>query len=150
VGNVKVRTDAIGIKGLNALVKELRAASKTAPRAVTRANKRAAEFIAGRARARAAALGGVAGHVAPTIKAGGTAKVSKVTGGGAGRGEPFFGAEFGALRYHQFKPWRGNQWAPDAENGVGYFLHPVVRESREEFVKIYADTLEEELGGLFK
>lgn len=37
------------------------------------------------------------------------------------------GAEFGAKKYPQFPPWRGNQWS-GVPDGVGYFMHPTIRE----------------------
>lgn len=50
------------------------------------------------------------------------------------------GAEFGAKRWPQFKPWKGN--------GVeaGYFLFPAVRDMREEIVNAYADEIERVFG----
>jgi hypothetical protein len=36
------------------------------------------------------------------------------------------GAEWGARRYKQFPPWRGNQWMSWG-GGPGYFLHPAIR-----------------------
>jgi hypothetical protein len=53
---------------------------------------------------------------------------------------PFaFGAEFGAKRYPQFQPWRGNQWVAGEgpATGVGYFLYPAIRERRAEVERIY-------------
>lgn len=37
------------------------------------------------------------------------------------------GAEWGARKYKQFPPWRGNQWMSWG-GGPGYFLHPAVRQ----------------------
>lgn len=42
-------------------------------------------------------------------------------------GKPWsMGAEFGAVQYPQFKPWRGNK------DEAGYFLWPTIREFRNE------------------
>ena len=43
--------------------------------------------------------------------------------------------------WNQFREWRGNQFEPDAENGVGYWLHPAVRESRTASVELVATEL---------
>lgn len=37
------------------------------------------------------------------------------------------GAEYGAKQYPQFPRWRGNQFNPSA-SGVGYMMHPALRE----------------------
>jgi hypothetical protein len=42
-------------------------------------------------------------------------------------GKPYsFGAEFGAVQWHQFREWRGNQ------DDAGYFLWPAIREFRND------------------
>lgn len=42
-------------------------------------------------------------------------------------GKPWnMGAEFGAIQYPQFEPWRGNK------DEAGYFLWPAIREFRDE------------------
>lgn len=50
------------------------------------------------------------------------------------------GAEFGAKRYPQFKPWRGNG------DEAGYWLFPAVRDMRDEIVDAYADEIERIFG----
>ncbi len=44
--------------------------------------------------------------------------------------------------WNQFKDWRGNQWAPDTENGVGYFLHPAVRDTHDVVIAEYGHAIE--------
>lgn len=57
----------------------------------------------------------------------------------AGRVPDAFGQEFGAKRFPQFQPWRGNQWNPDADSGPGYVLHPTILKNRRQVVDKYGD-----------
>lgn len=83
-----------------------------------------ADVVAADARGRASSQGGVAAKVAPTIRAGATATGAYVA---FGRGQEFaHGAEYGSLRYKQFKGWRGN--GPEA----GWFYYPSVRAKSEQ------------------
>lgn len=50
------------------------------------------------------------------------------------------GAEFGARRYRQFPPWRGNQWMSWG-GGPGYFLHPAIREVGETVLDDYWNSI---------
>jgi len=130
-------TEIVQVRGLRDFQRELRRANTDLPRELRTASLAAAEVVAKAARSKALALGGVAAKTAPSIKAGGEQRRSKVSIGG-----PAFpwalGAEFGAKRYPQFEPWRGNQHQPDLDNGVGYFLYPSIRDTREEFIDVYA------------
>lgn len=60
----------------------------------------------------------------------------------AGKSKEYaLGAEFGAKAHPQFEPWRGNQWVEWGNSGVGYFLHPAVRESTDDVFELYGDRL---------
>lgn len=132
---------AAQIEGLDEFRASLRAAGKEYGRAMGQANKRAAEFVAAEARTRAISRGGSAAKGAQSIKASAAQKAAMVAIGGP-RYQWMLGAEFGAKKYKQFPPWRGNQWQPDANNGVGYFLHPAIRDTRERFEEMYLEELD--------
>lgn len=50
------------------------------------------------------------------------------------------GAEWGARKYKQFPPWRGNQWR-SWEGGPGYFLHPAIREVGQTVLEKYWESI---------
>jgi len=50
------------------------------------------------------------------------------------------GAEWGARRYKQFPPWRGNQWMSWG-GGPGYFLHPAIRSVGEHVLDKYWESI---------
>lgn len=132
---------ALQIDGLDDFRKHLRATDNRLGRAMGQANKKAAEVVASEARTRAQGSGGSAAKGAESIKASAAQRAASVTIGGA-KAPWMPGAEFGARRYRQFPPWRGNQWQPDS-GGVGYFLHPAIRETRDEFEETYLEALDE-------
>lgn len=133
--------EAVRVVGLDEFRAELRKLEGNMGRELGKAHKAAAEVVASKARSRAASLGGAAAKSAPSIKASAAARHAAVNVGGPSH--PWaMGAEFGAIRWRQFEPWRGNQWQPDVA-GVGYFLHPAIRETREEFMDVYARELEQ-------
>lgn len=135
------QAEAVRVEGLADFIRELKALGNGLPRELGRANKEAATLVADAAESRARALGGVAAKSAPSIRAAAMQRNAAVNLGSASA--PWaLGAEFGALRWHQFQSWRGNQWNPDS-GGVGYFLHPAVRETRDEFLDVYGRILDE-------
>jgi hypothetical protein len=113
--------DVVQIKGLRELVAALGEFDKSMVRQVRQGNRTVGELVADRARTRAQMLGGVAEHVAPSIRAKADARYGVVTGGGPKYPE-FFGANFGARHdveretprgpmkgWNQFKPFtKGN------------------------------------------
>ena len=142
-GDVKID----GLKELNAALKEI---GPDARKELKEASKTVATFVANDAKAAALTIGGVAAHVAPSIKpvasVTGTARDSK---GGKGY-EMAGGAEFGAYRdkkrtrrgrtwigYRQFKPWRG------AGESAGYFLYPAIRQDADRIVTEYTAALDD-------
>ena len=144
------RSGAIQVLGLRDFQRELRAVDTKLPRTLAVANKTAAEYVAERARRRAHSPGGVAAKSAPSIRAAGEQRRSKILIGG--KTWPYaLGAEFGAKVYPQFKPWRGNQHDPGMEpgSGVGYFLYPTIRETRDEYLEIYARAIDQVMRDAF-
>lgn len=133
--------ESLRIVGLAEFQRELKHVSKELGGDLRKANLAAAEVVASSARSRATSQGGVAAKSAPSVKAAAEQRRAKVAIGGAKY--PFaLGAEFGAKRYPQFKPWRGNQWQPDVA-GVGYFLHPAIRETRDAFMDAYERAIDQ-------
>lgn len=123
------------VHGLNELNKSLREMGKEFQKELTQANKGVAGFVADDAKAAAYSLGGVAAHVAPSIKAAGGTTWAGVSIGGAAHPEAS-GAEFGSMRFKQFKPWRGNG------SDAGYFLYPAIRQDADRIETEYTEALD--------
>lgn len=138
-----VRTGAgFEVQGLKSFLKELKAVGAEYPAAVKQANFDAASQIVGIARGRAGAAGVVQSRRnAQSLKASRSGTAAIVSGGGP-RYPTFWGAEFGAKRWAQFKPWRGNQWRGwEGAGGGGYFLHPTIRDRGPSILNEYVKTL---------
>jgi hypothetical protein len=127
----------IDVEGLAQFRAALRRVDADFARQVKVANVDAAEMVVARARANAAAQGGVAAKAARSLRAAQTAAAAKVRLGSAA--DPYaLGAEFGGgsrPQTRQFKPWRGSG------GGAGYFLYPAIRASRSQIVGLYAAAL---------
>ena len=138
----------IDVEGLDELRAQLReAGGSKLTRELGKANKAGATVVADEARGRAESLGGSAAKGADTIKPSASAKASSVNLGGA-RAPWMAGAEFGALAFAQFPDWKGNQWSPDSGN-VGYFLHPAIRDTKDEFLEVYGDAIDDLMARAF-
>jgi len=132
----RIKTGAIEVHGLRELDRALKMVESDTPNALRDTNKKVAEKVTSSARGRAAALGGVAAHVAPSLKATAGARSAGVAGGGAWY--PMFGgAEFGSIRYPQFQPWRGSG------SDAGYFLYPAIRDEVPHIEDEYREALNE-------
>lgn len=83
-----------------------------------------------------------------TIRTGNQANRASIVIGSAK--EPWaLGAEFGAKRFPQFQRWNGNQWRDSngdkwagADPNVGYFLHPAIDQTRDEFLAAYDEQVQ--------
>lgn len=116
---------SVRVVGMRELQAALRRVDTALPRQLRLAGNAAVAGIVTGAQARARSQGGVAAKTAPSIRAASEQRAAAVKIGGARY--PFaLGAEFGAQRFRQFEPWRGNQWVMTP--GVGYFLHPEIVE----------------------
>lgn len=132
----RVRSGEIKVRGLTELNAALRAIGNEAQGELRDASRVVANIVADDARANAYALGGVAAKVAPSIRASAGVRSAGVGFGGAAF--PFAGgAEFGSLRYKQFKPWRGNQ------SDAGYFVYPSIRSNSERIAEEFADAVDD-------
>lgn len=132
-------TTLSGIEGLN---RALRSLDKLVKAELTDASKALVGPLADEARSKAASLGGAWKYVGPTIKAEKSSKPSIKAGGNRlikGRsgskqtvGDLLYGAEFGALRFTQFRPWLGK---------TGYAIWPTVREHEDDIAEKYSAAL---------
>lgn len=146
-------TKTIRFKNVAGLNKALRQLPKECARQLNVASNEIAQKVAAKASGRARQVGGIARHVAPSIRAGG-GKVPvirmgdtstlpesgngwerKRTGPGQTVGDVIWGAEFGAKNYAQFSPWLGSG------TGAGYFLWPTIRENNDETQDRYLEAL---------
>jgi hypothetical protein len=107
-----------------------------------KASQEIAQDIATRAASAARQQGGVARHVAPSIKAKRDRYPVVVLGGTQRLGGPALGAEFGGgarPRTRQFQPHRGTR---------GYFMFPTVRDRSDEALKSWLDALQKSLDAI--
>jgi hypothetical protein len=137
-----IRAQAYEIEGLRSFLRSLRKIADDYGDVIKQANFEVGEAIVRGARERAAQQPGVARKAAESLRAARQASAAVVTGGGA-RYPYFFGAEFGARRYHQFQPWRGNQFEAAGWDGPGYFLHPTLREDGPGILRDYLEYLDQ-------
>lgn len=132
----KVRSGTVQVHGLPELSRALKAIGPDAQKELREASRRVARFVADDARAAALSIGGVAGHVAPSIK-----PVGGVSGAGVALGGAAYpmagGAEFGSLRFKQFKPWRGNG------SDAGYFVYPAIRADADRIETEFTDAVDD-------
>ena len=126
------------IPELGPLRRELRAVSKTAPKALQRTNKRVSEMLLPKVRSRYAARYRAGRTQQRGIRAFGTQRAAGLRIGGA-RYPYLPGQEWGSKRYPQFPP----------PTDRGYFLWHTVEEQREEILEQYADVLHDELGSIY-
>lgn len=124
------------VEGLNELNRALKALGPELQKELKQTNLDVAQLVADDARGIAHSLGGVAAHVAPSIQAKGY-----TTSAGVGFGGPGYpmagGAEFGSIRFKQFKPWRGN--GADA----GYFVYPAIRQDADRITTEYTEAIDD-------
>ncbi len=145
----------VHVQGLADLQRELRSIDAKLPRELRRTNLEAAQLVATAARNRAFALGGVASHVAPSIKAAAEQRAAKIAFGGA-RWPMAMGANFGAghdtLRHvvrqgrgvmvrgwNQFPEWGGNQFTGGANDR---FIYRTIAATRDRFMDEYQQMLD--------
>lgn len=138
---------SVEVLGLSDFVRDLRDVDDKYPKQVARANFDLATYLTIESKRTAAALGGVANKAAGSLRPSRAARFSAISGGGP-RYPYFYGAEFGALRYRQFKVWRGNQWRGWA-GGPGYFLQPTIRLKSAAGLEKYMERLDQIMAEAF-
>lgn len=131
----RIKSGTVKVEGLVELNRALRAIGPEAQKELGQASREVADLVARDARSAAYSLGGVAAHVAPSIKPTGGVSGAGVAFGGAAY--PMAGgAEFGSIRYKQFKPWRGS------DSSAGYFVYPAIRRDAEQIVETFGDAID--------
>lgn len=133
MARISAGSDGIRVHGLAELNRDLKAVGDGAQRELKQANVDIAQKEAERAQAAAHSLGGVAAHVAPSIKGGGGNAWAGIK---FGSGQPAaMGAEFGGRgrpTTQQFQPFRGQQ---------GYFLFPTIRRDSEDVTRSWTEAI---------
>lgn len=138
MASTRIRTGTIAVHGLDDLSRALKALDPGLQKELRATNKKVAEGVAAKARGRASSIGGVAAHVAPSLKATAGAKSASVGGGGSAH-PAFGGAEFGGRgrpTTQQFQPWRGS--GP----GAGYFVYPTIRDEAPRITDDYREAID--------
>jgi hypothetical protein len=135
------KAGVVAVQGLDDLRRELR---KLADAGLTDqlkdANKAVADLVV--AGAQSAASTRMERRAASSLRSSRQAARAQVVGGSAK--VPFFGgAEFGSLRYRQFRPWTGSN------SQSGYFLYPTIRDLSDDIVELYGDEIEKIAGKAF-
>lgn len=126
---------------VDGLVETARALKKISPalgRAIPKALRKFAIELKARTVREAGRLGGVHAHA---VGGGGVKHFARSSGAGlklaASKSPTILGAEYGSKQWSQFPPWRGNQFTDKKGSGVGYMMHPAMRD--------YLPTAEEKL-----
>ena len=132
----RARTGAVKVEGLRELNRALRQLGPDARAGLKEASRKASELVAADAKAAAYTIGGVAAHVAPSIKSRAAAAGSASVAIGGARFPMAGGAEFGSLKFMLFKPWRGNGAT------AGYFLYPTIRQDADRIATEYTEALD--------
>jgi hypothetical protein len=136
VARFNAKSDGVNVEGLAELRRALKAVSADAPKELNAAAKEVAAFVADDARSTAAGLGGVAAHVAPSIKPSGTARGGAINLGGAAY-PMALGAEFGGRgrpTTQQFQPHLGR---------TGYFVYPTIRRDGDRIESEFSEKLDD-------
>ena len=129
------------LNGVAEFSRKLRMMDPLVKRGLDRKNREIGKMVIERGK-------GKAEHYSRQAAAASAAMSATAAGGGVGirlskAKVPFaFGAEFGAKKWPQFPRWRGNQFT-NALEGIGYFMHPAIRESMPEVVEQYYEAVEE-------
>lgn len=125
------KVGVVAVEGLDELRRELKKLDDAGlTDQLKDANKAVADLVVQRAQAKASTR--MERRAAGSLRSARQAARAVVKGGSAS--VPFFGgAEFGSLRYTQFRPWTGSN------SQSGYFLYPAIRESTDDIVELYGD-----------
>lgn len=116
---VSKRKSFAHIEGLRDFLDDMGVAKREMANAERVFGSIAAATVVSLARQNASGQGKLASKAAQDLKVVGS---STVQYGGKAYS---FGAEFGAIQWHQFKEWRGNK------DDAGYFFWPAIREFRD-------------------
>lgn len=128
---------SIRVEGLKELRKDLKAVGDAEEQSAFKAAlNEAARLIVDRSQASASTR--QERSMASRLKASKGAATSAVTIGG----KPYdLGTEFGAKRWPQFRPWRGN------DTSAGYLVFPTIRDAEDEIADKFGDAIDRILEG---
>lgn len=136
MGKINAHSQGVRVTGLAELNRALKALGPEVQGELKDAHYEVGNMVSEDARSIAGGLGGVAAKTAPSIRATRTAAGAALAFGGSAY--PFAGgAEFGSIRYKQFKPWRGSG------SDSGYFVYPAIRQDADQIEKTYVDMLDD-------
>jgi hypothetical protein len=138
MGRINAVSSGVGFEGLSQLNRDLRAIGPEAQKELKETNIAVAKTEGGRAQSAALSVGGVAAHVAPSVKGGGSTTWAGVKFGGAAY-PMAMGAEFGGQgrpTTQQFQPWRGSG------GDAGYFVYPTIRRDADQIREGYASSVD--------
>lgn len=153
------------VEGLKEFQTALRKADKRIPKQIQVAHKGIAKKVADKAQSRMRSLPGVPSGIAAKAAKGIRPRAGQRSASIAllGSNPVVRGVEFGAhilpvfgrrmsqsrFRRRVFPPWSGNQWNKDEgpAAGVGYAVHPTIRDMLPQIVEDYADHLYDAFDG---
>lgn len=136
----------IKVEGLRQLARELGKADPELRKALGKQYRKIGLWLVPKAQARmraeAKGAGGSLGSLG--IRASAATTSARITL--LGSNPRVRGDEFGSKRYGQFRPWRGNKWPSTwVPEGVGYAVHPTIRENEALILEQFGDVLEDSL-----
>lgn len=139
----------VQIKGLQELRRDLRSISRDAPKALSRAHKGIASFVASRAKVRARGLSGrfpSYRNVIPKIRPRGSQRKASVVMLGPLANAAEFGAHVHPVfgRFRSQASFRRRVW-PAHAGQQGYVIFPTERETRDEVAEMYLEALDKVL-----
>ena len=100
------------------------------------ANYRVASMVVGKAQSRASSVGPMQAKAAASLRPG-RQQARAVVSGGSARVPFFYGAEFGALQFKQFLPWK-----KPGNGNTGYFLFPTMKAETQNIIEMYGEELD--------
>ncbi len=153
------------VKGMKEFRQGLRAAAgPEMTKWIAKANKAVATDVLGKIKTRAQQTFQPSSRAARAITARGSQTAARIAMSPA-RDPRVLGSEFGTLVHYVggrgiaaasmkrrvFPPWSGNQWTPGEApaQGVGYAVHPVLREQQEQITAEYLTYIEKALWKAF-
>lgn len=132
--------DTVKVQGLDKFRSELRKLQQSGGSdgiaLLKEANYQVALMVVGKAQSRASSVGPMQARAASSLRPG-RQQARAVVSGGSARVPFFFGAEFGALQYKQFLPWK-----KPGNGNTGYFLFPTMKAETQNIINMYGDELD--------
>jgi hypothetical protein len=126
-------TDGIKVIGLKEFRAELKAIDLD--KGLAKVNYEVAQYVVTAAQSLAGGVSRLTARGARSFKPSRSGVAARITLGGSGAPEAA-GAEFGARRFPQFQPWRGDG------DDAGYALWPTIRDRTPEVIEMHGDAIE--------